>query len=225
MVFFRYEDIPGRDRQGRHALRRERRQHREHGRVEDPRRAAGADGAVGRHAAVGGADRRDAQRRLRRRASSSSSASAIRTMGERGAGWVVAQFVLMAAVIAAGFVPPDWPQGAQVRSPWSAPSLAIGGLVFAVWAGRTMGRSLTPFPKPVEAGLVTRRALRDRPAPDLHGRPRSLPRATRCSRACRRSSSRSLSGSSGRARFASRSAISSRCTPTTRHTRRACRTG
>ncbi len=74
-------------------------------------------------------------------------------MGERGAGWVVAQFVLMAAVIAAGFVPPDWPQG--VLSVVGA-LLATGGLVFAVWAGRTMGRSLTPFPKPVEAGLVTR---------------------------------------------------------------------
>jgi protein-S-isoprenylcysteine O-methyltransferase Ste14 len=33
--------------------------------------------------------------------------------------------------------------------------LAIAGGAFAVSAGRTMGRSLTPFPKPVEAGLVT----------------------------------------------------------------------
>jgi len=77
-------------------------------------------------------------------------------MGERGEGWVVGQFVLIAAVIVAGFVPPDWPQGAQRVLSVLGAVLAIGGLVFAVWAGRTMGRSLTPFPKPVEAGLVTR---------------------------------------------------------------------
>ena len=33
--------------------------------------------------------------------------------------------------------------------------LAIAGGAFAVWASRTLGRSFTPFPKPVEAGLVT----------------------------------------------------------------------
>ena len=33
--------------------------------------------------------------------------------------------------------------------------LAAAGILFAVWAGRTLGRSLTPFPKPVPAGLVT----------------------------------------------------------------------
>ena len=33
MVFFRYDDVPGRDRAGRHALRRGGRQHREHGGV------------------------------------------------------------------------------------------------------------------------------------------------------------------------------------------------
>ena len=77
-------------------------------------------------------------------------------MGERGGGWVVAQFVLIAAVIVAGFVPPDWPQGAQGVLSALGAVLAIAGLVFAVWAGRTMGRALTPFPKPVEAGLVTR---------------------------------------------------------------------
>ena len=31
----------------------------------------------------------------------------------------------------------------------------MAGGAFAVWAGRTLGRSLTPFPRPVEAGLVT----------------------------------------------------------------------
>lgn len=73
----------------------------------------------------------------------------------RGTGWVVAQFVLMAVVIAAGLVPPDWPEGSQRALVVAGAALAIAGCVFAVWAGRSMGSSLTPFPKPVEAGLVT----------------------------------------------------------------------
>ena len=76
-------------------------------------------------------------------------------MTGRGTGWVVAQFVLMVAVVVAGFVPPDWPQGAQRMLSLVGAVLALAGVGFAVWAGRTMGRSLTPFPKPVEAGLVT----------------------------------------------------------------------
>ena len=66
------------------------------------------------------------------------------------------QFVLMGLVIVAGMFPPDWPDGAHQARIVAAALLAIAGGAFAVWAGRTMGRSLTPFPKPVEAGLVTR---------------------------------------------------------------------
>ena len=76
-------------------------------------------------------------------------------MTGRGTGWVVAQFVLMVAVVGAGFVPPDWPQGAQRALSAVGAVLALAGVGFAVWAGRTLGRSLTPFPKPVAAGLVT----------------------------------------------------------------------
>jgi protein-S-isoprenylcysteine O-methyltransferase Ste14 len=76
-------------------------------------------------------------------------------MTGRGAGWVVAQFVLMAAVMAAGFMPPHWPKAwHHVLSIFGA-VLVIAGGAFAVWASRTLGRSLTPFPKPVGAGLVT----------------------------------------------------------------------
>ena len=78
-------------------------------------------------------------------------------MTGRGSGWVVAQFVLMAAVVVAGFVPPDWPGGAAHRAlTVVGGALALAGGAFAVWAGRVLGRSLTPFPKPVEASLVTR---------------------------------------------------------------------
>jgi protein-S-isoprenylcysteine O-methyltransferase Ste14 len=73
----------------------------------------------------------------------------------RGGGWVVGQFVLMAAVLGAGLLSPQWPSGAQRALSLAGVVLAVAGLLFAVWAGRALGRSLTPFPKPVPAGLVT----------------------------------------------------------------------
>ena len=33
--------------------------------------------------------------------------------------------------------------------------LAVAGIAFAVWAARSLGSSLTPFPKPLGTGLVT----------------------------------------------------------------------
>ena len=73
----------------------------------------------------------------------------------RGSGWVVTQFALMAAIIAAGFLPPDWPAGARNALTAIGAVLAVAGIAFAVWAARSLGRSLTPFPKPLGTGLVT----------------------------------------------------------------------
>ena len=87
--------------------------------------------------------------------SSSSSADGAVDAGSRGLGWVVGQFVLMAAVLMAGFVPPDWPASVQGVLSVVGAVLAVAGGAFAVWAARTLGRSLTPFPKPVPNGLVT----------------------------------------------------------------------
>ena len=76
-------------------------------------------------------------------------------MSGRGAVWAYGQFVVMAAVLALGFVPPDWPEGAQRALTVVGTVLGIAGGAVALWAARTMGRSLTPFPKPVPAGLIT----------------------------------------------------------------------
>ena len=67
MVFFRYDDIPGVIGKVGTLFGANGVQHREHGGLADARRPAGADGALGRRAALRGADRGDAQRRLRRR--------------------------------------------------------------------------------------------------------------------------------------------------------------
>jgi len=61
--------------------------------------------------------------------------------------WVAAQFALFAVIAASWFV------GPPVSRLGLAPTVV--GIALVVWAGRTMGRSLTPFPTPpVDARLV-----------------------------------------------------------------------
>ena len=72
----------------------------------------------------------------------------------RGGGWVVAQFALIALIVAAVVVPPGWPEGARIPLIALGAVLALAGGTLAVWAGRALGRSLTPFPKPATAGAL-----------------------------------------------------------------------
>lgn len=74
---------------------------------------------------------------------------------DRGGGWVAAQFALMLLIVVAVVVPPDWPEGVRGWLRLVGIVLAAAGLGFAFWAGRTMGRALTPFPEPAaDATLV-----------------------------------------------------------------------
>ena len=76
-------------------------------------------------------------------------------MSARGGGWVVAQFALIALVMLAVVIPPDWPSDVQGVLSAMGVALAIAGAAVAVWSARALGRALTPFPKPVAgAGLV-----------------------------------------------------------------------
>jgi protein-S-isoprenylcysteine O-methyltransferase Ste14 len=71
----------------------------------------------------------------------------------RGKGWVFAQFLLFAAIgvswfFGDGVTPLGW-------------VVAAVGVVIAVWAGISMGQSLSPFPKPPhDAELVQRGPFR-----------------------------------------------------------------
>ena len=70
-----------------------------------------------------------------------SSSSSVEDPGSargRGLGWVVTQFVLIAAVILAGFVPPDWPDSVQGVLSAIGTVLAVAGGAFAVWAARRL---------------------------------------------------------------------------------------
>jgi protein-S-isoprenylcysteine O-methyltransferase Ste14 len=70
----------------------------------------------------------------------------------RGGLWVVAQFALMAAIVAAWFVPPRWP--GSLRLPFSVAGavLATVGLVLVFWSRRSLGDAFTPFPQPRPGG-------------------------------------------------------------------------
>ena len=85
----------------------------------------------------------------------SSSSSPDPTTGSRGSGWVVTQFVLMAVIIAAGFL--------FSRMAGHSPNRFDGDRGRAGDCGHRPSRSgrreastsLTPFPKPLGTGLVT----------------------------------------------------------------------
>jgi protein-S-isoprenylcysteine O-methyltransferase Ste14 len=61
---------------------------------------------------------------------------------------VLAQTVLTVLIVVLVFLPPYWPRElAFVGVP-----LAAAGAIGFVWAARTMGKSLTPYPRPRESG-------------------------------------------------------------------------
>jgi protein-S-isoprenylcysteine O-methyltransferase Ste14 len=69
-------------------------------------------------------------------------------LGERGGGWVVAQVVLIAAILLSALVGLTWPE-------WLASAAyAIGGALLALGVGllaagaSSLGSALTPFPAP-----------------------------------------------------------------------------
>jgi protein-S-isoprenylcysteine O-methyltransferase Ste14 len=57
----------------------------------------------------------------------------------------------MAIIVAALLVGPRWPDGARVALGVVGGALVLAGAALAVWAGRALGRSLTPFPRPPAA--------------------------------------------------------------------------
>lgn len=74
-------------------------------------------------------------------------------MGKRGEGWFVLQMVLFAIILLMPSIPPlGFPAWLKILGL----CVLIGGGVFGTWGLIALGRSLTPFPKPIEGGtLVT----------------------------------------------------------------------
>src|SRR3569833_2571811 len=75
-------------------------------------------------------------------------------MGQRGEIWVVIQAVLLVLLALAPAGGPPWPSAAAIRV-LGAACLAVG-LPILAWSALNLGRSLTPFPRPLPEGrLVT----------------------------------------------------------------------
>lgn len=72
----------------------------------------------------------------------------------RGGAWVVAQFTLIALVIASVGVPPEWPSNVSRVLSVVGAVLAVAGGAVAVWAARSLGTALTPFPEPGADGSL-----------------------------------------------------------------------
>jgi protein-S-isoprenylcysteine O-methyltransferase Ste14 len=75
----------------------------------------------------------------------------------RGAAWVWLQFAVMAVVVAVGFLPPAWPDGAQGAFAAVGAALVVTGGAIAVWSGRLLGRGFTPYPRPLASGELVDR--------------------------------------------------------------------
>ena len=75
----------------------------------------------------------------------------------RGAGWVWLQFAVMAVLVGVGFLPPEWPSGAQRILSTVGIVLAVVGGAIAVWSSRLLGRGFTPYPRPLASGELVDR--------------------------------------------------------------------
>ena len=67
------------------------------------------------------------------------------------------QFAVIPVLVGSGFVPPEWPSGAQrILSVVGLVLAAVGGAI-AVWSSRLLGRSFTPYPRPLASGELVDR--------------------------------------------------------------------
>ena len=85
-----------------------------------------------------------------------------RTDGGRGELWVVGQFVLLAAIL---LVPsrlaglPAWPDGVRWAGAALGVLLGLAGVGVALAAARTLGASLTPFPRPRDGATLVQHGV------------------------------------------------------------------
>lgn len=73
-------------------------------------------------------------------------------MGKRGEMWVAVQAVLLLLIILAPPLGETWPWPVAFR--FAGSGLAVVGIILLGWSAWNLGRSLTPFPRPVPQGQL-----------------------------------------------------------------------
>ena len=76
------------------------------------------------------------------------------SLGARGGGWVALQSALIVLMPVAAVVGPHWPASIDHVLGIVGVALVIAGLTLVVLAFRRLGRSLTPFPRPLARGRL-----------------------------------------------------------------------
>jgi protein-S-isoprenylcysteine O-methyltransferase Ste14 len=86
--------------------------------------------------------------------------SRLPALGPRGEGWFVLQLLLLAAIVAAGFLTgPDWSGPARLASA-ALGSLLIGaGLLIPLRAIAHLDQSISPLPRPTQEGSLVQHGL------------------------------------------------------------------
>ena len=75
-------------------------------------------------------------------------------LGQRGEGWVLLQFALGSAVIAAGFAGPAWDGPARMVGAVAGVALIASGISHVTAGIRGLRRQLTAYPRPVPGGRL-----------------------------------------------------------------------
>lgn len=74
--------------------------------------------------------------------------SRLPALGRRGEGWVLGQFLLLAAVLLSALAGRSWSGGYAVAAITIGAVLIALGVLMLAWSARHLGASLTPFPAP-----------------------------------------------------------------------------
>jgi protein-S-isoprenylcysteine O-methyltransferase Ste14 len=90
-------------------------------------------------------------------------------LGPRGEGWVVGQFVLIGAVVACGLSGVQWPAGLEPFAVVLGLVLAASGLILLALGFVTLGRLLTPLPRPRRGGRLRRSGIYRRVRHPIYG--------------------------------------------------------
>jgi protein-S-isoprenylcysteine O-methyltransferase Ste14 len=74
--------------------------------------------------------------------------------GDRGGGWVAGQLVAGGVVVVVGLLGSGWPSGVRVAFTVAGIALAVLGSAMLLSGGAFLGRSLTPYPRPLPGATL-----------------------------------------------------------------------